>query len=232
MLVLLFDIDGTLIDSGGAGKLAMETALAEQYGITEIRPGIPYAGRTDWAIARDLLTHHGHAGDAAQQQRLVDSYLGHLPQSLQRRNGWVLPGVNPLLMSLRAQPNVTLGLLTGNVRQGAYDKLRHFQLHEHFVTGGFADGHEHRDDVARTAYSAVETHLGRACSPNQVWVIGDTPADVQCARAIGANVVAVATGSHTVEELHATCPDLVLPDLTSWTELARVWQLQSLLRSS
>ena len=107
-----------------------------------------------------------------------------------------------------------MGLLTGNVRACAQGKLGHYGLFEHFAFGGFGDHHFERDDVAREALGAVHTHLGTRVKTDRIWVIGDTPLDVQCARAIGAKVVAVATGVHTVAQLSECKPELTLADLS------------------
>src|SRR5207302_7838486 len=131
-----------------------------------------------------------------------------------RMKGRVLPGIADLLAHLRQRDQVAVGLLTGNVRAGAQVKLGHFGLFEHFSFGGFGDHHFDRDDVAREALAAVRAHVHPEVTPDRIWVIGDTPLDVRCARAIGANVLAVATGTHTLAELAAAAPDLVLKDLS------------------
>jgi phosphoglycolate phosphatase-like HAD superfamily hydrolase len=110
------------------------------------------------------------------------------------------------------------------VRAGANHKLSYFGLWDFFACGGFGDEHYERDDVARTAVAQVRTHLGREFDAGDVWVIGDTPLDVQCARAVGAKAVAVATGWHPIEELTAHAPDYVFADLTNPAELLRVWE--------
>lgn len=224
MPIVLFDIDGTLVRTGGAGKAAMESALVTAFGVTELRDEVPYSGRTDVAIGRDLLRVHGIDPSAANQQTLRDTYLGHLPGSLNAKGGEVCPGVRELLAALAEKPGVVLGLLTGNVRAGARVKLGHFGLWEHFACGGFGDEHHDRDDVARSALASVREHLGGAVNPSEVWVIGDTPLDVSCARAIGANAVAVATGWHPADELALCAPDLFFDDLSDHTRLLAVWK--------
>lgn len=213
MHVCLFDIDGTLLHSGGAGKAAIEVALTEDFGV-ELRVQVTYSGRTDRAIARDLLRHHGIEPTTENWQRLVRGYLERLPLSLTTNQGKVLPGISALLEQLARVDRVAVGLLTGNIRAGARIKLGHFDLYHHFAFGGFGDEHYERDDVAREALAAVGAHLSGRHSPDRIWVIGDTPLDVQCARAIGARAVAVATGWHSLDELRATGPDLLLPDLS------------------
>ena len=214
MHVILWDIDGTLLASGGAGKAAFESALVETFGLAGVRSEIPYAGRTDRGIARDLFAAHDIRDTADNFARHADAYLARLPDCLAAHGGRVLPGVAALLDTLRARPDVALGLLTGNTRRGAELKLSHFGLSDHFAFGGYGDRHHDRDDVARDAYRAAREYLGRDCR-DSLWVIGDTPADVRCARAIGAKAVAVATGWHSPETLAACEPDLLLADLSA-----------------
>jgi phosphoglycolate phosphatase-like HAD superfamily hydrolase len=214
MHVCLFDIDGTLVLTGGAGKAAMEAALVSEFGVTEVAADVPYSGRTDRAIAADLLRRHGIEESLQTWQRLVSAYLQHLPPSLARHAGKVLPGIAALLEHLGGRENVVLGLLTGNIRAGARLKLSHFDLFHYFALGGFGDLHLCRDDVAREALAAVHGHLNGSAQLEQIWVIGDTPLDIRCARAIHARAVAVATGWHSLEELAAEGPDLLLTDLS------------------
>src|SRR5262245_31448516 len=223
MHVLLFDIDGTLIRSGGAGKQALEGAVAKCFGLDEVRNGIPYAGRTDTAIARDLLALHGIEPSAVNLQSLKDAYLERLPSALREQQGIVLPGVAPLLSRLSAHERVAVGLLTGNVREGAEHKLRHYGLWEHFSFGGFGDESHDRDDVARAAVRDAERHLQRPVEATRVWVIGDTPLDVSCARAVGAQAIAVCTGWHCRDDLHACGADWVLDDLSDTEAILLRW---------
>jgi phosphoglycolate phosphatase-like HAD superfamily hydrolase len=212
MIACLFDIDGTLLASGGAGKAALELALMEEFGVV-LRAQVPYSGRTDRAIARDLLRLHDIDDTPRNWKKLRLGYLARLPESLKMHDGRVLPGIVALLQALQGRGDVALGLLTGNVHAGARVKLGHYGLFEHFAFGGFGDLHFDRDDVAREALVQTRAYLGPQVTPDRVWVIGDTPLDVRCARAIGANVVAVATGVHSSDQLRESSPDLTLPDL-------------------
>jgi phosphoglycolate phosphatase len=213
MHVVLFDIDGTLILSGGAGKAALELALVSDFGITEVRDGIAFSGRTDRAIIADLLRTHLVEDHPENWERLIAAYLRHLPATLAASAGQVLPGVEALLRSLHARDDVRLGLLTGNIREGARLKLGHFGLFDYFPFGGFGDRHTDRDEVAREALAEVRRLAGNL-DPSRSWVIGDTPLDIRCARAIGARALAVCTGWHPEEELAAADPDLLLCDLS------------------
>ena len=214
MLVYLFDIDGTLVSAGGAGKAALIDALAEEFGIAHTLDRLTLSGRTDRAISADLLGLCGLDDTDHHRARLLDAYLRLLPATLASRPGRVLPGVPRLLDRLAAMPGVAVGLITGNVQHGARIKLGHFGLWERFRFGGYGDRHADRDDVARDALVAVERHLGRVVDPATVRVVGDTPHDVRCARAIGARAIGVLTGWHDRAEMTACAPDLLLDDLS------------------
>src|SRR6266849_2401691 len=214
MIVCLFDIDGTLLSSGGAGKAAMEAALGTAFGVACVFGDIPFSGRTDRAIGRDLFRFHGIEESAQNWGCFVDAYLQLLPTYLARHKGQVLPGIASLLESLQPRADVAVGLLTGNLREGARLKLDHYGLFHHFAFGGFGDHHLDRDEVAQEALTAVQNHVRAPMKLDQLWVIGDTPLDVRCARAIGARVVAVATGWHSSETLAAEQPDLLFDDLS------------------
>jgi phosphoglycolate phosphatase len=222
MHVCLFDIDGTLLNSGGAGKAAIEAALAEDFGVA-LSAQVTYSGRTDRAIGRDLLTLHGIEPTTDNWQRLVRGYLARLPASMTTNRGTVCPGIPALLETLAADARLAVGLLTGNIREGARLKLGHFDLFHHFAFGGFGDEHFERDDVAREALAAIHVHVNRHHQADRIWVIGDTPLDVKCARAIGARAVAVATGWHSAAELEVTAPDLLLTDLSDPSPLLRLF---------
>ena len=214
MHICLFDIDGTLLSSGGAGKAAMEAALESEFGAPRSAGGVPFSGRTDRAITQDLFQFHGIEWSNANWERFLAAYLGHLPSCLSRHNGSVLPGIGQLLELLVLRDQVDLGLLTGNVRDGARLKLGHYGLFDYFSFGGFGDHHMDRNDVAQEALSVIRNQFDGSVALEKIWVIGDTPLDIRCARAIGARAVAVATGFHPYEELAAERPDLLLPDFS------------------
>jgi phosphoglycolate phosphatase len=211
--VCLFDIDGTLLNSGGAGQQAMESALAEVFSLHGPYEDIPAAGRTDKAITTDLFAWHGLEVDEAGWDRFLEAYLRHLPAALAARDGCILPGIESLLPELGRRQHVALGLLTGNLEVGARVKLRHYALDRHFHFGGYGDHHHDRDEVARAAYDAACVYLSVPPDTDRVWVIGDTPADVKCARAIGAKCLAVATGIYSSAELEPSRPDALLESL-------------------
>lgn len=223
MPVCLFDIDGTLLNSGGAGQAAMEHALEEVFGITGPTEGIGYAGRTDRAITTDMLRYHNVEPTEDVLAGFMEVYLAQLPHELSARPGLVLPGVGELLEQLSQHSNVMLGLLTGNFRRGAEVKLNHFGLLHYFEHGGFGDRHRDRDDVARVAASEVRAAVGDE-TPVEFLVIGDTPADIQCGRAIDAVTIAVATGVYSRDDLAATSPDHLFDD---FSDVSRVVSLLS-----
>jgi phosphoglycolate phosphatase-like HAD superfamily hydrolase len=221
MKTLLFDIDGTLINTGGAGGAALLRAFRDQFAVEE--PGsVAFSGRTDRAISRSLFELHGIPDVEDNWQRLQKSYLDLLPGCMEERQGRVLDGVEPLLNGLQAAGNSLLGLLTGNVREGARIKLEFFGLFDRFRFGGFGDEHYDRDHVAREAQTAATPHLGNGHGAQDCWVIGDTPLDISCARAINARVLAVATGIHPRAELSAAEPDILLDDLSNTDHLLSV----------
>jgi len=212
--VCLFDIDGTLLNTGGAGQRAMERALQSAFGLTNLDHDIPAAGRTDRAIIADLFAHHRIENQPEIIRRFLADYVRLLPETLAELDGRVLPGIAELLHTLGARGDVALGLLTGNFEEGARLKLQHYRLEHHFRFGGYGDVHFDRDDVARVALAEACRFLDRNLSPEHLWVIGDTPSDVKCARAIGAHAVAVATGIFSYEQLQATEPDHLFRDFS------------------
>jgi phosphoglycolate phosphatase len=223
MYTCLFDIDGTLITSGGAGKAALEGALSAEFGIAEPADGVSFSGRTDRAIVGDFFAHHGIAPTEPNWRRLLEAYLRLLPETLAGHPGRVLPGIAALMQTLADRDDVALGLLTGNVRDGARLKLSHYGLFDHFLFGGFGDHHTDRNDVAHEALAAAKAHLNGRLHTDRVWVIGDTPLDIAAARAIGARAAAVLTGWHTPAELAAAEPDLLLEDLSDPEPLIAMW---------
>ncbi len=223
MHVCLFDIDGTLIASGGAGKAALEKALASEFGITKLIDKLQLSGRPDRAILRDLFRLHVIDDTPENWCRITEAYLRELPACLAASKGCVLPGIAELLQHLRGREDVAVGLLTGNIRAGARVKLGHFGLFDYFAFGGFGDRHFDRDDVAREAWDEIHRRFNGRVAAERVWVIGDTPLDVRCARCIGAKAVAVATGWHSRDELAEHAPDLLLTDLSDPQPLLSRW---------
>lgn len=218
MNVLLFDIDGTLVNTCGSGLTALKLAFEEVFQLPPPET-IPTAGRTDRGIAEDLFAAHGIEASQENWERFISAYQRHLVEQLPKRDGFLLPGVEPLLEACVLRSDLRLGLLTGNTPQGAQIKLDYFGIWHHFPFGGFGHQHACRDHVAMAAMQAIRRDLGDDFPANKVWVIGDTPLDIRCARHIGARVVAVATGFHAKSELAAATPDLLLDDLRQAAKL-------------
>jgi phosphoglycolate phosphatase-like HAD superfamily hydrolase len=214
MHVLLFDIDGTLISTGGAGKLAFERALADQFGIDAINTDVPFAGRTDRAIVGDLFRCHGIADGEETWHQFLASYLTHLRPALHHCQGRVLPGMAELIEEVAPREDVLLGLLTGNVERGARMKLAHYRLVEAFAFGGFGDHCIERNDVALAALESARRYAQAPAEELDVYVIGDTPYDVRCGKSIRATVIAVATGGTSAAELATAGADVVYEDLS------------------
>jgi phosphoglycolate phosphatase len=225
---VLFDIDGTLVQTGGAGQLAFAETFAEEFGVPEISAAVKFAGRSDRAIAMDLLGVHGLATSDENWRRFRAAYVRRLPDALRRRNGHVLPGVVELLDALAALPHSAVGLLTGNIREGADRKLTHYGLGNRFAFGGFGDDTNDRCEIAAIALAEATRHAtavnGAAGTPplRGAMVIGDTEHDIRCARAIGALAVAVPTGGSSREALAAESPDLLLDNLADARALIKI----------
>jgi phosphoglycolate phosphatase-like HAD superfamily hydrolase len=218
MQILLFDIDGTLVNTGGAGGAALRTAFRDTFHVDDAGK-VAFSGRTDRAIVRSFFDLHGMESTDENWCRVRDAYLQRLPHFMPRHQGHVLPGVRELLDALRHREDTVLGLLTGNLRDGAQIKLEFYNIDHYFAFGGFGDEHYERDEVARDALNAALDHVNGHASPHHVWVIGDTPLDVACARVIGANVLAVTTGIHPREELLPSRPDVLLDSLVDTSEV-------------
>lgn len=213
MHVYLFDIDGTLMLTDRAGVDAMKATVSEDFLDGRDIGKISFSGRTDRAITRDMFLGHGLDDSQDNWDRFCAAYLPRLSHNLPRRNGHLLPGVTELLDHLGQRSDVALGLLTGNIADAARAKLEHFGIAHHFSFGAFGDERFERDDLARDAYDEIKRRFDGQITPDRIWIIGDTPLDVQCARAIGAKAMAVATGWYTAEQLEACHPDQLLDDL-------------------
>ena len=205
MTVLFWDIDGTLITTRRAGMFAWNDSVKELTGLEfDLRVQLRTAGLTDYQIAVQTFELLGVTPDEAMIERLVRRYEEMLPASLPLRDGTVLPNVREILEHLRGRPDVRSYLLTGNTRGGARAKLTYFGLMEFFPDGAFAE-----DAGARATIAARALALARRAAPvadDRVFVIGDTPHDIECAHAIGVRTIAVATGGYTLDELRAHDP--------------------------
>jgi phosphoglycolate phosphatase-like HAD superfamily hydrolase len=193
--LVLFDIDGTLIRTGGAGVVAFGQTAELLYGVPEAVDRINFHGRTDTAIIREFFLANGKEGRHWDIRHFLDAYVFLLEHRMAQNPGEVCPGVHGFVEGLLALPNPpVLGLLTGNVRLGAEIKLRPHGLWGDWELGAFGDDHEDRNQLARIALDRGSRHLGRRLKGDEILVIGDTVLDVACARAIDARCLAVATG--------------------------------------
>jgi len=213
MRVVLFDIDGTLLREGLAPKVAFARALRETYDTTGPLSAFRFAGMTDPQCVTEIMRMAGIPEPVIQERRdgCLKRYVEHLAVEMRNHNGAkIFPGVKALLTRLRSREDVLLGLLTGNVSRGAQLKLRRFDLEPYFRFGAFGDDHEDRSTLARIALERANALAGRALTGADTTVVGDTPRDVHCARAIGARAVIVATGLVEERELVASEPDAIL----------------------
>ena len=217
MSLLLFDIDGTLLLSGGAGIRAMTRAFEEVFDVREAFAGSDVAGRTDRFILSGALTRAGLPDTPEQHQLFREAYVPRLREEILKpatgRYG-LMPGIQALLDRLRDEGSVHFALLTGNYQSAAYVKLGHFGIEGFFEWGAFGEESTERDELARIALRRAEARGLPATAREQSVVIGDTPHDVACARAIGARVLAVATGNYSEDDLRASGADVALPDLS------------------
>ena len=211
--LLLFDIDGTLITSGGAGEHALRLGIRDRFGIDEDMRGIEIAGRTDSGIARQFFAKHSLPATPENTSAFFEGYLHHLPRLLLEKNGRVLPGIVPLLDALRTRADMVLALLTGNLERGAELKLTHYGVWDYFEFGAYADDHHDRNELGHFARARAQERHGIAFPPERIYVLGDTPHDITCARAIGAKAVAIATGQFTHAQLAEHAPDFLFDDL-------------------
>lgn len=216
--LVLFDIDGTLVHTGGAGVKAFARVFATQFGATDGFERLKFAGRTDVSLVREFFGYHEIPEAPENFERFFECYVFWLDHILSTSRTEMCPAVREFIASVRALPQPPLiGLLTGNIRLGAEIKLRHFDLWKEFVTGGFADDSEDRSGIAAAARNRGSRLLGKPLRGEEVLVIGDTPLDIRCARAIDAKILAVATGGARLHELQQHQPDWAVADLNAIT---------------
>jgi phosphoglycolate phosphatase len=223
--VVLFDIDGTLVLTGGAGLRAMNRACRDLVGHDSALDGVVLAGRTDWIILDDTLRRHGRSLDSGLLSELRQRYLVHLCEEIDLPGTGVkraLPGVHQLLAALLERDDVALGLLTGNFADGAKIKLEHFGLWQYFRFGAFGDDSADRNALVPIAMQRARENGIADVAARYVFVVGDTPFDVACALAAGAVPVGVATGGFTVDELRHSGAETVLEDLSQTDEFLKV----------
>src|SRR2546430_54544 len=212
--LLLFDIDGTLIHSGGAGVQALKSAFKERFGIADDLHDIEIAGMTDSGIVVSILNKHKIPTINENVSAFLDSYVHFLSLELPRRKGKLLPGVLKLLEKLKSRPRLVLALLTGNVSRGARLKLEHYGVWHFFLFGAFAHHQRDRNQPGRFAPGRAKDEHGRGFPAEEIDVLRDTPRDLACGSALGARTIAVATGRWSRDELAKYEPDFLIDDLS------------------
>jgi phosphoglycolate phosphatase-like HAD superfamily hydrolase len=216
--LVLFDVDGTLVHTGRAGVNAFAKVFATEFNAHDGLEKLKFAGRTDISLVREFFAVHRIPATPENFQRFFERYVFWLDYILARSVTEACPGIREFLCDLKAMARPPLvGLLTGNIRLGAEIKLRHFDLWKEFETGAFADDHEDRDQIAAVARERGRRILGGPLRDDEVLVVGDTPLDIRCGRAIRARVLATATGGATLEELKRHQPDWAVADLREIT---------------
>jgi phosphoglycolate phosphatase len=211
---IFFDVDGTLIRTGGAGVQAFDQTFTTEFNVQNGTVDLTFAGKTDLSIVREFFRRHHLDPSPEQFQRFFDLYVFWLDHLLHTTQGGICPGVWNFIHNSQAIPHPPLlGLLTGNIRLGAEIKLRHYYLWDSFEIGAFGDDHEDRNQLAVIALQRAQSVLGSDLEAKDVLVVGDTPLDVQCAKTIGAQSLAVATGPYALDQLKATNPTQAVTSL-------------------
>ena len=211
--LLLFDIDGTLLDTGGAGIEALERAFAREFPAQAARmPKLDLAGATDSGLVRNIFNHAEIDHTPQNESRFLDAYIVFLREHLPTSGGQLLPGIPELLDATSSHPDATVGLLTGNIERGARVKIEHYGIGHHFGFGSYGDDHHDRNELGPIAIDRAAATTGKTFSSDQVFILGDTVKDIRCARAAGARAIAVATGSVSRGELESHSPDFIFDD--------------------
>ena len=211
--LLLWDIDGTILHTGKAGETALGRAMEKLHGVNRGLQGLEIAGRTDKWIVEQLLARDGKPNGPAEVAHFLDVYVELLAEELPRRNGGLHPGVLGILEEAHKRPELVQALLTGNIEKGARLKLTRYGVNHFFEFGAFADDSALRNELGPHAKRRAKEHHGEEFDPERIFVIGDTPHDIACARAIGAKAIAVATGAFTEKQLKECGADAVFTDL-------------------
>jgi phosphoglycolate phosphatase-like HAD superfamily hydrolase len=215
---LLFDIDQTLLYTGGAGGHAMNLAFEQLFGISDGFGKVEFSGRTDlFILSEGLRCHDIQGGVEAHLSEFLAVYHALLPDAIREKDGYLMPGFPQLLEALRGK-DVRIALGTGNFSEAARIKLDYYGIAQFFSGGGFGEQSLERADIIRSAIDSVADGV----APEDVLVIGDTPKDVSAALHNSVTAVGVATGSYSVEQLQAEGAHLVFEDFSDWERAAAI----------
>ncbi|HID95997.1 MAG TPA: HAD family hydrolase [Candidatus Latescibacteria bacterium] len=219
--LVLFDVDGTILNSGGAGRRAIKRALIEVFGTTGSADSFPFAGKTDPQIILELMTGEGLPEELIRRKlgTFFKVYIRNLEEEIPVARKQLYPGVRELLSNLSDMAQTILGLLTGNIREGAEIKLKAFDLNNYFQIGAYGDDSEDRYKLPQIAISRTAEKFGRSFWGKEVVIVGDTPHDINCGKAVEAKSVAVATGWTSLDELKNHKPDYIFEDFSDYEKV-------------
>ncbi|MCF6311850.1 MAG: HAD hydrolase-like protein [Verrucomicrobiales bacterium] len=230
--LLLFDIDGTLLHTGGAGISSIYEGLQQAFNLqnqADQMPALNLAGATDAGLVIFLFKHFEIEHTASNEEAFYHAYHQSLERNLaqhaQEHGGHLLLGITALLERLHGHEQISLGLLTGNIRRGAWTKLEQFEIRHFFDTGAFGDDHHDRNQLGPIAIDRARLHFDHDFAPADTVIIGDTPKDIACARACGACAIAVATGTFSHHELAAFQPDHLFENFSDEHSLLRALKI-------
>ena len=222
LTLVLFDIDGTLLDTHGAGRRAFAQTLKTVFGWNDNVEHINFSGTTDLDVFHRLMKHHGHVPLPEDLEKFFGQLPIELTQTIAEQTLTLHPGVREVLEFLSRDKRVIAGLVTGNIEAGAQIKLKHLNLHGHFILGAFGHEHADRNEIARLALRRAEAQLKPGQNFRAKFLIGDTPFDIRAAHAIGAQSIGVATGTYSEQQLREAGATHVLPNLSDLPHLRAI----------